>query len=1084
MSSEKEFKVLDTLDFIRVNPSMYCGNTMNPIHLFKEVIDNAIDLILENKVKNIVIDNIIPGRFLVMDDGPGFPRTMVTLPDGSKLDSIIASLTKPHSGSKFETDVAQHGQNGVGTMVVNALSKLMTVDVRDKKDKTKIYHYEFRDSKFIAQSEVKNIELWSTRVEFHPDPKFFTSININDLIVLERLELVNSFYNECNIFYNNKQVTKSTLETFARKILELDNTNPLFKLEIIDGKEKVTAFITYDYDGKASPICLGDVNLNICEGSYLSNIATLFYNAAKDIVDEEKISKSDILGQVRIYISLNIINPRFDSQTKTRHIKDVRKLVNALKPKIEGLVKTKFFTDRFEFLKQEKSIQKAAKNLKTKRIRVSSDNPLKDCAKIPGGILYILEGDSAGGTLKQKRDAKTEAIFPLSGKILNVVDKAVDKVIDSKKMKFLLEAVGVDLSQKNQTSFRYDKFKILCDADSISAETEIIYKSTDGRIRKNQIQYINDIESVISYNKLTGKCESKKVLRIISHDYDKKSIKRISTIGGYSIDCTDDHVIYVFNTKLNCVEEISPSNINTYYHYLLRSKFLPSVDNQLFIDIQQNIIEEMTNSKSCYIIINHEKYEYDLDDSIIKIFVKDRIEYLSISRKELAEKINVNLSTMQVYDMGRDNTYMPLKKIKEVLKYTSIDLKNSLVKIDYHESSLKYLKIGKLYNKNGKELRFLFEISPQLAYIIGQYLGDGCHGSSKNNPYEITISSGDGKYSQKIIEACNFCGFNNIVTHNYQNNLSIRIKSIELCSILNYLGLTKNIKENDKFIPEIFFSSNYNVRSKLLEGLYDSDGSLMNLEGDQYRLNYATSSEKLKDGVILLLKQFGVCPLISNRQPGKIGKLITYNLNINKWDYLKKLPFINIPNKNIITNLSTIDVNPYIEAVKITSIEDIEYKYDKVYDLEVEDNNNFATGLGGYILHNSDGLHISVLVSLVFWKYCPEIIRTGRVSIILPPLYGAVKGKQFIPIYNQSEVTKYSNSGYTITRFKGLGEMNPDQLEVVVRKPFEYVLTPPENEKDSELVDLVLTRVDLKRKLCEMTERFNLNNLMKLSQSK
>ena len=129
----------------------------------------------------------------------------------------------------------------------------------------------------------------------------------------------------------------------------------------------------------------------------------------------------------------------------------------------------------------------------------------------------------------------------------------------------------------------------------------------------------------------------------------------------------------------------------------------------------------------------------------------------------------------------------------------------------------------------------------------------------------------------------------------------------------------------------------------------------------------------------------------------------------------------------------------------------------------------------------SDGLHISVLVSLILWKHAPELIKDGRVRVILPPLYGAVKGKQFIPIYNQNDIAQYQNSGYNITRFKGLGEMNPSQLEVIIRKPVEYKISPPQSIMDAEIIDLCLTEVKLKRKLCEHPDRFNLENLMKLT---
>ena len=132
---------------------------------------------------------------------------------------------------------------------------------------------------------------------------------------------------------------------------------------------------------------------------------------------------------------------------------------------------------------------------------------------------------------------------------------------------------------------------------------------------------------------------------------------------------------------------------------------------------------------------------------------------------------------------------------------------------------------------------------------------------------------------------------------------------------------------------------------------------------------------------------------------------------------------------------------------------------------------------------DSDGLHISVLVAMIIWKHAPQLIHNGRVSIILPPLFGASKGGKFIPIYNQKEVANYEKSGYHISRFKGLGEMNPSQLEVIIRNPIEYVISPPSNEKDVEIVDRCLSQVELKRKLCEHPEKFNFENLLTLIKS-
>ena len=491
-AEETEFQVLDPIDFIKHNSNMYAGSTFSPIHLFKEIIDNPIDLLLENKVSIIVINNFKNGRFSVIDNGPGFPRIQVKLPDGTFQDSVIASLTKPHSGSKFNAKVAQHGQNGVGTMVVNALSNEVIIKIRNFKEPNKVYSYFFKDAKFIELIEELNSESWSTKVEFEVNPKFFDTIEINDTVITDRLSLIKARHPNCKIFYNDNEIELVNLIDFAKNKLRIDSETKMFH---IDDKD-CSLFFTYDIGASKSPVVLGDVNLNICEGTFTSSLMTIFYNIVSKHIGNDKITKSDILGNFRAYISLNVLNSRFDSQTKSRLVSNVSKPLELLKPKISYLISHEtFFKDHFGLLLESKSIQTAAKILKTKKTRVSSDNPLKDCAKVPGKILYLLEGESAEGTLKQIRDIQCEAIFPLTGKILNAIDKSIDKAIESKKIKYLLEAIGVDLTKKNQDSFRYEKVKLLCDGDKdglhiVLLATVALWRYAPSLINNRQVSMI------------------------------------------------------------------------------------------------------------------------------------------------------------------------------------------------------------------------------------------------------------------------------------------------------------------------------------------------------------------------------------------------------------------------------------------------------------------------------------------------------------------------------------------------------------------------------------------------------------------
>jgi DNA gyrase/topoisomerase IV subunit B len=204
------------------------------------------------------------------------------------------------------------------------------------------------------------------------------------------------------------------------------------------------------------------VNLNICEGTYLTNSTTLIYNCVKNYLDDSsKLTKNDILSYLKMYVSVTVPEPKFDSQIKTKMTKGLSGLINKLKGDVS--LKIPLFKDHFEFVENLKSNKKAKKTLGSRGRRVSSGNPLKDCKYTPGKVLYILEGDSAGGTLLEIRDAKNEAIFPLSGKIENTINKSIGKVTEKEKgkVKYLLEAIGVGKRQ-----FRYDNVKIICDADA------------------------------------------------------------------------------------------------------------------------------------------------------------------------------------------------------------------------------------------------------------------------------------------------------------------------------------------------------------------------------------------------------------------------------------------------------------------------------------------------------------------------------------------------------------------------------------------------------------------------------------------
>lgn len=462
MSSPK-ISLLEDIAHIRLRPGMYIGNTYRPDHLLQEVVDNSLDEALNGYANEITINFQDNAHVIVTDNGRGIPVHEVMVPGIGTENSVIVACTMLKSGSKFDNNAYNMslGMHGIGLVAVNALSSSMRVSVKDQINRKLIHDFQFVDSHLVDYQQIEYETTWSTRVEFIANPKFFTIGSFDQSKFEDRLKLVHTDLKEANFIINDKKIEYETLEEFTKEFFGLNPDSKLFKLTLDEKQIKLNAFITYDLAGNSASELRGDVNFRTCAGTYLTNFTTAFINA---ITTEygDKLSRTEILSHFRGYVHLFLQNPDFDSQSKTNMIKSIAPHLQSMRLQFENVAKSQYVKDIIQSIIDQKTLKKAAKKV-TKKSRVSSTNPLKDCLKIPGEILYIMEGESADGTLD--RDKKTEAVLPISGKILNVVNSTVDKVVESKKFKFLLEALGVSIGKKNQTDFRYNRVRILCDAD-------------------------------------------------------------------------------------------------------------------------------------------------------------------------------------------------------------------------------------------------------------------------------------------------------------------------------------------------------------------------------------------------------------------------------------------------------------------------------------------------------------------------------------------------------------------------------------------------------------------------------------------
>ncbi len=460
------YKVLGDIEAVRVRPGMYVGDLTTPDHLATELLDNALDEVVNGFATKVdLFYNQEDNSFWCSDNGRGLENGFVELPDGSQEDSIKALCMYLHSGSKFDNiDYDQLiGMHGVGLVVTNALSEWMIIKTRDRSEKKKVYTYTFSDSELTNRTEEYDDDLsWSTAVGFKPNPKYFEKIEFDNKSFIERLIFVQTIYDLDKFTFNGTEIPKLEFEPYIKQLLGLDEDEQLYELfyKNVDQNSDIKILLTYIEEDNFNIV--GNANLKFCDGRFLFSIQTELKKSISDKIDKKfaKIADREFLNGLRMFVLVNVPEPKFDAQIKNRMILDIKdSLIDPLKSQIDWFIGQ--IINTIETNLENKLHQKITSGTKTVRgtKRISAANKLKDCLKSPGEVLYILEGDSAGGTLNQARDKNTEAYFPLKGKVLNVESATLEKIKNNKEIFYLLEALGTASSR------RYKYVKILPDAD-------------------------------------------------------------------------------------------------------------------------------------------------------------------------------------------------------------------------------------------------------------------------------------------------------------------------------------------------------------------------------------------------------------------------------------------------------------------------------------------------------------------------------------------------------------------------------------------------------------------------------------------
>ena len=519
--SAGSIQVLEGLEAVRKRPSMYIGDVgvRGLHHLVYEVVDNSIDEAMAGFCDHIEVSILEDNSIRVQDNGRGIPTGMHPKEHRSALEVVLTVL---HAGGKFNKDSykVSGGLHGVGVSCVNALSDSLVAEIHRE---GKIYQQKYSKGKPLTQVEViGECEDTGTTITFHPDPEIFNVTTIYNYETLANRMRELSFLNK------GIKITLTDMRTLVDEYVVDANGNSsptgkqIYKNDVFYSQEGLKEFIKYldasQEEIIPEPVCVTsdkiipiDIALQYNNGyketilSYVNNIHTIeggthlqgfrmgLSRSLRNYADKNKLlekvkvelTQEDFREGLTAVVSVKVAEPQFEGQTKTKlGNSEVTSIVSqatsaAMDQYLEENPKyAKLIIDKVVLAATARTAARKAREMVQRKTVMSGagmPGKLADCSERNPELceLFLVEGDSAGGTAKQGRDRRIQAILPLRGKILNVEKAAEDRAFDSVEIRNIYTALGVTVAQADEngekrmdlSKLRYHKVIIMTDAD-------------------------------------------------------------------------------------------------------------------------------------------------------------------------------------------------------------------------------------------------------------------------------------------------------------------------------------------------------------------------------------------------------------------------------------------------------------------------------------------------------------------------------------------------------------------------------------------------------------------------------------------
>jgi DNA gyrase subunit B len=1143
-------------------------------HLFVEVVDNSIDEALAGYCTEIEVVWDEENTLAVRDNGRGFP---VDIHSGTGMPGVTLAMTRLHAGGKFDNKSYKFsgGLHGVGVSCVNALSEWLEVTVQ-REGKVWFQRYErgtpVTDVIVIGKcprNQTGTVVRWLADDQIFPEVKYSEEVivgRLRDLSYLNpgvRLTWVNRRSNETQVFEHQGGIA-AFVEHMNR------NKDPLHKvLTFKRERDTVAVDVAMQYNSAYTENVLSYAN-NIFTadgGTHLSGFKTALTRVLNTYAKKTGLLKekdADFLGEdvregLTAVIAVKLQNPQFESQKKIKlQNADIQGIVNSIvgeglaeyleeNPKIGRSIIDKALLAQ----RAREAARKAAETVKRASALENSTLPgkLADCIeRDPSKCeLFLVEGDSAGGSAKQGRDRRYQAVLPLRGKPLNVEKARIDRALDNEEIKSLITCLGTGIAshingagngngadgegeeeveeetRESKTQFnigklRYDRIIIM----SVDAEEHVFVRDARG-VRMTTIGAFIDaalhgrstpesacdrisgepLGEVLCFGLEDHQVRFRPIEAVIRHPLDE-ALFEVRTAYGRSVRVTASHSVFVFEegeVRLKRGDELRvgdrlvaprtlrlPENAPRRIDLLRALHAVPEAARQVWVrglaveawhkarvtaeygdrpewsaprvEIPLPMRAELAAARRakgiggqalCAAIGIRQPatfYAWERGDSrpTVEHFTA-YVSALGLDADAVSSRVTIGPSRLE-WSWAEQYAGAPRNRVRSYVRLADLTPEDLAWFGEREDLDL----TAEHYGERGIH-RYL-DVGEELMTLLGFYLAEGS--CSDRSGIRFAMGPGNQAFLGEVTAAIEKVF--GLAPRLYEGNdrvAELRLMHRVAGLVWQHVFGFRSMKATTKRIPDLVFNVAEPLRAAFLRGYLRGDGTVA---GE--KIAFGTSSRDVASGLVYLLSSFGVVASLSQREPDGVVREVRgrpcrtqhthWTVSVTAREDLERLRSVWSDHPGAASVLAKLErampsINRRFEpidgdlfALPITSIAEVEPTNGHVYDFSVEGDENFVAGMGGICCHNTDadvdGAHIRTLLLTFFFRYMKPLIDEGHVYLAKPPLYKvtAGNGKQSGYAWTDEEVKalqkEYGSRSSMVQRFKGLGEMNPEQL--------------------------------------------------------